>query len=158
MAMIEKIFIQYPFLRYVSAILIMAVLFHMSSKPGTDLPSLFYGSDKILHTIAYAALGCSFSFWFKPALWKKFPIRIALVVFLLTVLYGVSDEFHQSFTPGRFVSGYDLIADGIGAILAIVAYRYYLKVVFFKSPKDDFSLRVIPVCLNTVSMIALVKS
>lgn len=131
--MLEKIFLQYPFFRYALSILIMAILFHFSSKPGTELPSLFFGSDKILHTIAYAALGCSFSFWFKPALWKKFPIRIALVVFLLTVLYGVSDEFHQSFTPGRFVSGYDLIADGIGAVLAIVAYRYYLHVAFFKN-------------------------
>ena len=129
--MLEKIFLQYPFFRYASSILIMAILFHFSSKPGTELPSLFFGSDKILHTIAYAALGCSFSFWFKPALWKKFPIRIALVVFLLTVLYGASDEFHQSFTPGRFVSGYDIIADGIGAILAIVAYRYFLLLVFF---------------------------
>jgi len=133
LTMLEKIFLQYPFFRYASSILIMAILFHFSSKPGTELPSLFFGSDKILHTIAYAALGCSFSFWFKPAHWKKFPIRIALVVFLLTVLYGVSDEFHQSFTPGRFVSGYDLIADGIGAVLAIVAYRYYLHVVFFKN-------------------------
>lgn len=130
--MIEKFFVQYPFLRYVSSILIMAILFHFSSKSGSDI-SLPTGVDKILHAIAYTGLGISFAFWFRPARWKLSPFLISLAVIFLTLLYGCVDEFHQSFTPGRFVSGYDIIADGVGAIFAVLIYHFYLRCIVFRN-------------------------
>jgi len=38
---------------------------------------------------------------------------------MAAVFYGVSDEFHQSFTPGRMPRAYDIGFDTIGAVLAI---------------------------------------
>lgn len=35
-----------------------------------------------------------------------------------TTLYGISDEYHQSFVPGRDVSALDALADGVGGFLA----------------------------------------
>jgi VanZ family protein len=37
---------------------------------------------------------------------------------LAAVAYGASDEWHQSFVPGRPMSGADLVADTIGALIA----------------------------------------
>jgi VanZ family protein len=37
--------------------------------------------------------------------------------------YGLFDEWHQSFTPGRFVEAADWVADTAGAAMAIVLYR-----------------------------------
>ncbi len=37
-------------------------------------------------------------------------------------LYGMADEFRQSFTPGRFVEVADWVADTLGAAVAVTAY------------------------------------
>jgi VanZ family protein len=39
---------------------------------------------------------------------------------LLCLLYGMSDEFHQSFVPDRTPSVLDVAADTIGACIGIV--------------------------------------
>jgi VanZ family protein len=41
----------------------------------------------------------------------------AIVAVFYCFLYGISDEYHQSFIPGRFVSGWDVAADVFGASL-----------------------------------------
>jgi VanZ family protein len=45
-----------------------------------------------------------------------------VLAFVLTVVYGALDEFHQSFVPGRDADVLDLVADTSGAILAAVGY------------------------------------
>ncbi len=45
--------------------------------------------------------------------------------FLLALLYAVSDEFHQSFVPGRHPSWVDaLVIDGSGAALMLVGVHF----------------------------------
>ncbi|MGH8657315.1 MAG: VanZ family protein [Gammaproteobacteria bacterium] len=44
-----------------------------------------------------------------------------VVVLTVTILYGISDEFHQSFVPGRQPSWYDVLADGLGGLLGVLA-------------------------------------
>ena len=43
------------------------------------------------------------------------------------VLYGVLDEWHQSFVPGRVVSVADWVADIIGVVLGYFAVRMILS-------------------------------
>ena len=43
----------------------------------------------------------------------------APIAFALTVLYGVSDEVHQSFVPGRGPSLIDIAFDAVGAMLGV---------------------------------------
>jgi VanZ family protein len=51
-----------------------------------------------------------------------FPSQnLAKVLFwaaLFSVLYGISDEFHQSFVPYRGARVSDVLIDGVGVILA----------------------------------------
>jgi VanZ like family len=47
----------------------------------------------------------------------------AALVVLLCTLYGVSDEFHQAFVPGRDSSAWDVAKDLGGAAVAALLWR-----------------------------------
>jgi VanZ family protein len=75
-------------------------------------------NDKLLHVAGYTVLGLltlrAFHGGFGPLIgWPT----VGAVVF--TVGYGVIDELHQSFVPGRNASISDVVADLAGAILAV---------------------------------------
>jgi VanZ family protein len=44
------------------------------------------------------------------------------VAVLLVSLFGLTDEWHQSFTPGRTVEVADWAADTFGAMVAVALY------------------------------------
>lgn len=43
----------------------------------------------------------------------------ALIALALAALYALSDEWHQTFVPGRYADPWDLLCDGLGAVLAL---------------------------------------
>ncbi len=96
----------------------MAAIFFFSSTPSNELPD--YGFWDMLvkkggHFSGYALL--AFSYWY----WLRFDPKKGWLAWLLAVLYGATDEFHQSFTPGRHPSPLDaLIYDNLGALLAVL--------------------------------------
>ncbi len=53
------------------------------------------------------------------------PSRMGWAV-LIVSLFGLTDEWHQGSTPGRSMEAYDWIADTLGAITAVVLYRYFV--------------------------------
>lgn len=98
------------------ALLWAGLLFYMSSRALPEAPP---GSDKIAHFCAYALL----SALLLRALHRGAgPVRapLALTAVALATLYGVSDELHQSFVPGRDASVLDVCADFAGAATAAV--------------------------------------
>jgi len=101
-------------LRFIPVITVMATIFLLSHTPGDDLPSQLAGLDKLCHAIAYGALATTAIFAILPWSHKRRQV-MALAVWLFCLLHGLSDEFHQSFIAGRYPSGADIIADGIGA-------------------------------------------
>ena len=42
----------------------------------------------------------------------------ALLALLVSLLVALADEFHQSFVPSRTASPWDVLLDGVGALLA----------------------------------------
>jgi VanZ family protein len=95
-------------------VLVMAVIFSASSMsdPGAPPGGL---SDKAAHFAVYAALGASLVRALaggRPAAMTAGRILLAI---LLATLYGVSDEFHQSFVPERTPDVMDVAADALGA-------------------------------------------
>lgn len=92
----------------------MGFIFYLSSRNWPMLSDLPQNFDKGLHAITYIPL----SFLISIALSKSGIKRyVFILAFLISTLYGVSDELHQSFVPGRDASIYDLLADTIGAFL-----------------------------------------
>ncbi|HSH41142.1 MAG TPA: VanZ family protein, partial [Arenicellales bacterium] len=45
----------------------------------------------------------------------------------LAVLYGISDEWHQSFVPGREPDVLDVLADGVGAAVGILLLHMLVR-------------------------------
>ena len=77
-------------------------------------------SFNVVHFAEFAVLGAAAYWAFRsvgrlslPALWG------AVVVF--TMLYAVSDEIHQSFTPGRSASYADFAVDLLGGAAGLAA-------------------------------------
>ena len=53
----------------------------------------------------------------------SYRLSISFIVVLLCLLYGITDEYHQSFVEGRTPDLKDLINDTIGATLAMMFVR-----------------------------------
>lgn len=52
-----------------------------------------------------------------------FTARQALLAALLSAAYGVTDEYHQSFVPGRHPSAADVAKDLGGSVVGAALYR-----------------------------------
>ena len=100
----------------IPALLWAILLFLLSSLPGSSVPSIgFDYEDKIAHFVVYGIFGYFLAMAFAR---RENPgdFRRILIGLLLGLLYALSDEFHQSFVPGRFPSVSDLIADCVGLL------------------------------------------
>jgi len=96
------------------------LIFYLSSIP--DLSSGLkedFILRKCAHVVEFAV--------FAGLLWRAFqgsrpfPVRaLALLSFFIAVLYAASDEWHQSFVPGRGPSVRDVMIDSVGALAACV--------------------------------------
>ena len=106
-------------LRLLPMLLMMAGIFWLSHQPAeqVDLP-VFFLSDKLAHAILYAMLALAVVFVPSPGSRSHAAGVIAIAGVVVSILYGIGDEFHQSFVPGRDPSIGDIMADGCGAAVA----------------------------------------
>jgi hypothetical protein len=108
-------------------LLYMAALYWLSSLPGTPLPDdpALYGLfrwmppsiQNALHVPAYAALALAWR-WALSG-WLNQARAQWIGAFGITSIYGVFDEWHQSFVPGRYASLSDITLDIAGAVIGI---------------------------------------
>jgi VanZ like family len=98
------------------------LIFIASSIPSDYIPIgiSILGWDKIIHMVLYAIL----SFFMAKGFWHK-PFSSGILI-LFCVAYGISDELHQLFVPGRYTSIYDVIADTIGSGLGILIFKKFV--------------------------------
>ncbi len=114
--------------RKIPMVLVMGVIFFLSHQPGDRLPLPHVpGADKVAHMIAYGTLAATVLFAFRDQQKSISPWRVMLFTVVFCILYGISDEFHQSFIPGRSVSMYDVIADGVGATISCLLWTGWRK-------------------------------
>jgi hypothetical protein len=106
--------------RALLALAYMAGIFVLSGTPGRHLAALGLPFDafQLLHVPLYAGLASVTLLALEgPAL-----ARMAVTV-VVCMGYGLSDEWHQSFVPGRYFSVADLEADAIGVALGIALFE-----------------------------------
>lgn len=101
------------------------VLFALSSIPGQDIPTVHFSmSDKIVHCGIYGIFGI-LSFRALRLTTRLTVWSAILVVVLMALGYGISDEVHQMFVPQRSSDQLDVLADVVGGTLgAVVASRW----------------------------------
>lgn len=93
-----------------------AVIFWLSHQPN-PLPALTGRfSDKFLHAVEYGGLAGLLTVGLarlRPAR----VVRAALLAMALAAAYGLTDELHQAFVPGRDANLLDWAFDALGAVV-----------------------------------------
>ncbi len=101
----------------------MAVIFELSSR--SKLPKVTSISDDAIslggHFGAYAILAVCF--WWALGITDLTSGKRVLIALAGAVLYGLSDEWHQSFVPGRDPALFDLGVDALGAVTILIVLR-----------------------------------
>lgn len=132
--------VQSTFLRiHLPVLLYMGSIFILSSIPTLRPPDLgFEPQDKFYHFVFYAPFGYfvarSFS---EQLLLPTVRGKYWFYSILFGVVYGISDEIHQYFVPGRIMSVWDMVADGLGVCLGVILFRYRIEFLTFFSRKHN---------------------
>lgn len=103
-----------------------AIIFFLSSLPAKEITFTYSVSDKLLHVLEYSGLG----FLCVRALMSRFSwplMTLWKIAVLGCFIYGISDEIHQRFTPGRDASLLDLTADLAGSMIGAGIYLIIRK-------------------------------
>jgi VanZ family protein len=99
-------------------------IFWLSHQPSLPMPMLFEFQDKLHHFTAYFLMGVLA--WRNFRHFIKLPFSLTVVSVVFCSLYGISDEWHQSFVVGREADVWDWVADTLGASAALlVLTRFY---------------------------------
>jgi len=111
-------------LRWLPPILMMGLIFLMSSFSSLPGPKVFWWDfilKKSAHMMEYGLL---FYFWQRALNWhKQEGQKRYWLSFVIVMLYAISDELHQSLTPGRYPRITDVGFDSLGSFLV------YLKLI-----------------------------
>jgi VanZ family protein len=99
----------------------MGLIFVLSSQ--SDVPGPLGLSAEVLAIAGHLFMFGVLAFLVFRALtpWVRGLGGRAVLAFAFTVLYGVSDEIHQSFVAGRDASPFDIAVDAIGAAVVLLA-------------------------------------
>jgi len=84
--------------------------------------------DKIAHAAAFGALALALDLALRHTAPGLPLYRRHLLILAVVSLYGASDEWHQSFVPGRACEFGDWVADTLGGALALTAGSLHLLV------------------------------
>jgi len=103
------------------SVLYMGLVFYLSSYPVQMRVPSFSSFDKLSHIGAYGILACLVYL----GLWKmNVATRHLLALsFLISFLFGISNEIHQYFIPCRTAEILDVVANGIGAFCFPLVFR-----------------------------------
>jgi len=111
------------FLRDQMPAVVWAILiFIASSIPANDFPDLtIFQYDKLIHLIIFLIFGLliyrAFNLFWETGI---FSYSRALVTLLTVAVYGILDEFHQQYVPGRTPDIWDATADALGGIVGVI--------------------------------------
>ncbi len=104
-------------------IIFALIVFYISSLsrlPDTGLSIPYF--DKLAHGGGYFLFGLlairAFAGFPRPLKTS----RMYTLAILLSLLYGLSDEYHQRFVPGRTADLFDFLADAVGIFLAATVH------------------------------------
>ena len=118
--------------RWLPSILMMALIFGFSSIPSREMPrfgAFDFSVKKLGHALGYGLLALAYL----RGLGGKRP----WLAWLMAVIFAATDEFHQSFIPGRNPSLVDVFFfDGIGALAGLWVGHLFRQ----RKQKDEASV------------------
>jgi len=112
------------FLFSLPAVVIALIIFLLSNSPHPELPRIgLEWEDKVAHILAYFVFGLSVLMFVLTNSNKSDFKFVAIITILIGSIYGLTDEFHQYFVPGRDVEFFDWVADVIGIVLSLLLIK-----------------------------------
>ncbi len=90
-----------------------SLIYWLSAQQSLPMPMVFELQDKLHHMVAYFVMGILAWRFLRHVV--KISKLTPIIALAFCSLYGVSDEWHQSFVPGRSSEMLDWVADTLGA-------------------------------------------
>ena len=79
--------------------------------------------DEIPHMIEYAIFAVLLARAFNNSSRVEFKKNFRILTVICVIVYGISDEWHQSFVPNRVACFSDIFYDTVGGIIGQFLYR-----------------------------------
>ena len=118
-------------LSWLITFLIAGTIFYVSS---LTFESAGTGSSSNIKTIIYHILiFFIFSFFLMIASVKGKNKELIFLAVPIAVLYGISDEIHQYFVPGRYSTIFDIFLNSVGILFAFMIY--FITIVYREKTK-----------------------
>jgi VanZ family protein len=99
----------------------MAAIFYASSLSVIPGPVGYWFSDTVLHMACYGGLALVTVRALAGGKRTGVTVGVVIGAWLIATLYGVTDEWHQVYVPGRTPELRDLVNDAVGALAALGA-------------------------------------
>ena len=102
----------------ITAIFWMSLIFYLSSLSGQEVSQPFQLKPTPLmgHVILFSGLAAFLQLAIRG--WNfEINLRWVIAVSMFSSLFGISDEYHQSFIPGRHASFADSLINSISSII-----------------------------------------
>ncbi|MBS3080927.1 VanZ family protein [Candidatus Pacearchaeota archaeon] len=116
----------------VITLVIAIFIFYMSSRTFEG-----GGGKGVLSYVYHFTIFFILAFFLLIALIKgKLRKEIFFIGIIIAILYGISDEIHQYFVPGRYMDVKDILMNSIGIMFAGILYSLLL----FRRNNNEFIL------------------
>jgi len=105
----------------------LGLIFYLSAQPNLPKPELGWVGTLLsngAHLFEYGMLAALWARALAGSTRGSWSRRTVLLAFVLTMLYALSDEFHQYFVPGRHADPKDLLFDAFGATLGLWVWSW----------------------------------
>lgn len=108
-------------IRVAAPLALMGLIFFLSAQPNLDSGLGIWDTigRKLVHLGIYSALTLAWAWALRPVL-----ERPALAAAAISLLYAISDEYHQTFVAGRAGHATDVLIDLAGILLALALIRH----------------------------------
>jgi VanZ family protein len=120
--------LHYKFIYRVPVLAYAGLIFLLSSfsKFPDAVPS-FFGFDKLAHFGEYYFFGCVICRWLLAERNRFANCHALVLTIVIGTCYGIGDEWHQSFVPGRDASLWDALFDALGVVTGAITYPLIIK-------------------------------
>jgi len=117
---------------FVPPLLLMGCIFFLSSIPGDvddGVLKILTDLDPQLQNMRHIPLFGLLQFLWLRAFGRlgNTERKVWLICLGITLGYGMLDEFHQLFVPGRYASLLDMLLNTVGAVLATGLFGWLVK-------------------------------
>ncbi|HID40173.1 MAG TPA: VanZ family protein [Calditrichaeota bacterium] len=107
----------------------MGLIFWLSSIPDLNQSVfVFELSDKLIHFLVFGILGWLTARGLNRCTMDRIQKHYLLIAGVVTIIFAASDEWHQSFVPGRYADWLDWLADTLGIIVFIFVYSRFKQI------------------------------